>query len=318
MQKVDKETLLDLHMTIKELVKEVKDLLQLEASADIFNRAQSTWLDDIEQALGEGNYVDVYKLSMWSTLEELGILKMDGTTADLKDDKDEEAPDEETRECSRCLKRYLATITCCTTPGCDGGDLVDPKSIIVVQEASICKDENGVKKWYNAKGQLHRKNGPAVEGSGHQLEWWIDGQRHREDGPAIIFENGDTAWYYRNQYHRADGPAIDFQNGLKVWYSFGRKYDPTSAHEQNYTTAIELKRSSSEHYHTKKETNNEDEDFVEDVYVVNASTDGDQRDQGKGQEVDQETDLELSVVPTSEIPDYRQYGPYNCWSEYMD
>jgi len=45
---------------------------------------------------------------------------------------------------------------------------------------------NGDKFWYDRKGNLHRSDGPAVEFTNGDKEWWIHGKRHREDGPAVI------------------------------------------------------------------------------------------------------------------------------------
>ena len=42
--------------------------------------------------------------------------------------------------------------------------------------------------------------------------------RHREDGPAIEWTNGDKEWYINNKQHREDGPAIEWTNGNTYWY----------------------------------------------------------------------------------------------------
>lgn len=89
MNKVDKETLLDLHVAMMDLVKEARTILQLEAPKLVYERAKAAWLDHLEAALGHGKYEDAYNGTFWITLEELGILKMDGTVAELEDDPDE-------------------------------------------------------------------------------------------------------------------------------------------------------------------------------------------------------------------------------------
>jgi hypothetical protein len=42
---------------------------------------------------------------------------------------------------------------------------------------------------------LHRVDGPAVEYSDGDKEWYLDGKLHRVDGPAIEYSDGDTEWY---------------------------------------------------------------------------------------------------------------------------
>ena len=56
-------------------------------------------------------------------------------------------------------------------------------------------DSSGTKRWYNADGQLHRLDGPAVEYADGYKAWWVNGQLHRLDGPTIDCANGYKAWY---------------------------------------------------------------------------------------------------------------------------
>ena len=55
-------------------------------------------------------------------------------------------------------------------------------------------DECGTRRYFNANGQLHRENGPAIE-----------------------YADGSKSWYKNDQYHRTDGPAIDWTRGRKAW-----------------------------------------------------------------------------------------------------
>ena len=312
MQKIDKETLLDLHISIAELVKETKNLLKLEAPSHVSERAKG-WIDQLEEALGGGNYVDVYTPTFWMTLEELGIIKMDGTTAELKDDNDDDdgLDDEElVRECPRCLVQYSIATIKCATKNC-GRDLsmVDERpapstvSFRIIENGTPDTDIDGTVRWKNKSGRLHRTNGPAVEGRDGHREWWVHGLQHRDDGPAIIYSGGDQIWYNRGQYHRVDGPAIDFANGHKVWYRFGRKIDPN---EKNTTTNHSYesyakdpkfsyrdgwdrtfgKPSINDGPHTlidrlnSKEDDNEGEDFVEVDYDLDES-----KKEGEGNEI---------------------------------
>ena len=80
---------------------------------------------------------------------------------------------------------------------------------------------NGDKQWYR-NGQLHRDDGPAIEYvSGHK-QWYRNGQLHRDDGPAIEYVNGDKEWYRNGLRHREDGPAIEQAGGNKEWYRNGQ------------------------------------------------------------------------------------------------
>jgi len=47
------------------------------------------------------------------------------------------------------------------------------------------------------------------------------GQLHRTDGPAIEFVNGDKQWFQNDILYRTDGPAIELANGDKLWCADG-------------------------------------------------------------------------------------------------
>jgi hypothetical protein len=83
----------------------------------------------------------------------------------------------------------------------------------------ICND--GSKRWYNSKGQLHREDGPAIEWRDGSKHWYINNQLHRIGGPAIERPTGDKEWYINNRLHREDGPAIDYGNGTQEWFING-------------------------------------------------------------------------------------------------
>jgi hypothetical protein len=80
----------------------------------------------------------------------------------------------------------------------------------------------GTKYWRNARGQLHRTDGPAIVCVDGDQFWFQNDQRHRTDGPAIVRANGDQYWYQNDQLHRIDGPAIVYTNGDQVWYQYGQ------------------------------------------------------------------------------------------------
>ena len=77
--------------------------------------------------------------------------------------------------------------------------------------------------WYNAKGQLHREDGPAVEWSDGDKAWYFNGKLHREDGPAVVTADGDKQWYQNGKRHREDGPAVEYADGYKRWYLNGER-----------------------------------------------------------------------------------------------
>lgn len=72
-------------------------------------------------------------------------------------------------------------------------------------------------RWYNAKNQLHRENGPAITATKPnsdylELNWRINGTYHRIGGPAVVLViDGvrEEKWYQDDQLHREDGPAFD-------------------------------------------------------------------------------------------------------------
>ncbi len=80
--------------------------------------------------------------------------------------------------------------------------------------------ENGTKKWY-LNGNLHRKDGPAIELANGYKEWYLNDELHREDGPACEYADGTKCWYLNGKLHREDGPAIESDNGSKSWYLNG-------------------------------------------------------------------------------------------------
>lgn len=85
-------------------------------------------------------------------------------------------------------------------------------------------DKNGNRRWFNEKGQLHREDGPAVECSDGDKEWWIDGNKHRIDGPAVEGFDGTKCWYVNGLRHRIYGPAMEWNDGSGAWYVNGIQY----------------------------------------------------------------------------------------------
>ena len=52
-----------------------------------------------------------------------------------------------------------------------------------VSQSECVTDQFGNKRWYD-NGQLHRKDGPAVERADGRKEWWLYGRRIAD--PAVI------------------------------------------------------------------------------------------------------------------------------------
>ena len=95
-------------------------------------------------------------------------------------------------------------------------------------------DSDGIKKWKNKEGQLHREDGPAIEYADGYKAWHLNGKRHRTDGPAVEDVNGYKAWYLYGLRHKEDGPAREWANGSKEWHIDGKKL--TEAEFNNRST----------------------------------------------------------------------------------
>ena len=81
----------------------------------------------------------------------------------------------------------------------------------------------GGKAWFNAKGNYHRLDGPALQNASGDKYWFVNSKLHRIDGPAIEVATGEKYWYVNGQRHRTDGPAIEYPSGTKYWFINGKK-----------------------------------------------------------------------------------------------
>ena len=97
----------------------------------------------------------------------------------------------------------------------------------------VVVDDFGTRGYYNAAGQLHREEGPAVKRAGGTKEWRINGELHREDGPAVEYASGCKAWYQNGLRHRINGPAIEWPDGSVEWWLNGKRYT-----KQNYLAQL--------------------------------------------------------------------------------
>jgi hypothetical protein len=87
-----------------------------------------------------------------------------------------------------------------------------------MQTYKVTVDENKNIRWFNDKGELHRLDGPAIEGANGYKAWFVDGKRHRLDGPAFEWSDGSKEWWVDGKQHRLDGPAFERADGFKAWY----------------------------------------------------------------------------------------------------
>lgn len=62
-------------------------------------------------------------------------------------------------------------------------------------------DENGNRFWFNKEGELHRKDGPAIEMSDGSKEWYVNGERHRIDGPSVEWRDGNEVYWLDGKYY---------------------------------------------------------------------------------------------------------------------
>ena len=75
---------------------------------------------------------------------------------------------------------------------------------------------------YTIDGKRHRLDGPAVETTDGNKEWWANDEKHRDnDLPAVEYANGYKAWYINGERHRSNGPAIEWADGSKEWHING-------------------------------------------------------------------------------------------------
>jgi len=95
-------------------------------------------------------------------------------------------------------------------------------SIVMTSKCEI--DKNGIKRWKNDQGKLHRLDGPAIESANGDKWWYINDKQHREDGPAIDYADGSKCWFVNGKLHREDGPAIECSDGGKFWYINGKEF----------------------------------------------------------------------------------------------
>ena len=69
--------------------------------------------------------------------------------------------------------------------------------------------------YYNAAGQLHRENGPAVECMNGDKIYCVNGKLHRDDGPAVDTRYQQEYWINGKQVTMADMPNLTLEDLLR-------------------------------------------------------------------------------------------------------
>ena len=59
----------------------------------------------------------------------------------------------------------------------------------------VVDPHSGARKHFNAAGQLHCEEGPAVIRADGTKEWYQNGEWHRVDGPAVVYPNSQKFWF---------------------------------------------------------------------------------------------------------------------------
>lgn len=98
----------------------------------------------------------------------------------------------------------------------------------------LSRSIDGIDRYYNEFGLLHREDGPAIIYSDGMQCWYYNGQKHRENGPAVIHPDEVKSWWLHGKRHRLDGPAIErpahFSLKSEWWYQ-GKHVECSSQEE---------------------------------------------------------------------------------------
>ena len=102
----------------------------------------------------------------------------------------------------------------------------NPSDEILAELLTLTREvgTNGIIRYRNSEGQLHRVHGPAVIYPDGTECWCQHGNRHRVDGPAVIYPDGTEYWYQHGDRHRTDGPAVIYKDGAEYWFQDGLRH----------------------------------------------------------------------------------------------
>jgi hypothetical protein len=67
-------------------------------------------------------------------------------------------------------------------------------------------------------GKCHREDGPAIDNSSGNREYWVNGKRHRVDGPAMEYSYGKPKYYMRGKilYQETFLYSREYKEGMKA------------------------------------------------------------------------------------------------------
>ena len=91
---------------------------------------------------------------------------------------------------------------------------------------TVEKDENGTIRYFNADGELHNPNGPAVVWADGRKAYFINGELHNPDGPAVVRANGHKEYWVKGNRHNPNGPAVVWADGYKAYCINGERHNP--------------------------------------------------------------------------------------------
>jgi len=150
------------------------------------------------------------------------------------------------------------------------------------EKPTMTVNSSGNREWKLSNGELHRLDGPAIEGADGHKEWWINDKRHRLDGPAIEWADGTKEWWINDKRHRLDGPAYEGADGHKAWWINDKRHrldgpaiewaDGTNAWYLNsmYYSDPEEWAKAVLNLHNKPHDKESIEEFLRDIYAKQA------------------------------------------------
>jgi hypothetical protein len=91
------------------------------------------------------------------------------------------------------------------------------------EKLTVYTNSSGTISHYNADGELHNPNGPAVIYPDGDKWYYINGKRHNPNGPAVVYADGSKAYYINGERHNPNGPAVIWASGVKWYYINGEE-----------------------------------------------------------------------------------------------
>ena len=91
------------------------------------------------------------------------------------------------------------------------------------EKLTVETDENGTIMYFNADGDSHNPNGPAIIYPDGDKRYYINGKLHNPDGPAIVWPDGYKEHWINGKRHNPHGPAVVFADGDRAYYIKGEE-----------------------------------------------------------------------------------------------